>query len=351
MIGNGTEQKQEVRMLETKNHRQEIFKMRPRLQRKEASSVSFYEQLFPLIHEKIGLINSRGIFHYANLSLCELLEAPYPPGLIGQWIGDYLQSGFGVEFEAMIDLMKLAGRPIGPIQMEFLSKVGNIISCRVKLTPFEWEGLNLTHLAIEDITELKASQVELLMARFEVENSYSSIISGWAKTLELRDLETQGHCDRVTETMVRLALKMGFQLEETVQFRHGAMLHDIGKVGIPDSILLKPGPLTVDEWNVMKMHPVYAYELLKHIQYLQPALAIPYSHHEKWDGSGYPFGLSREQIPIEARMFSVVDVWDALTNPRPYRQAWNSEQVVSYIQEGAGSQFDPDVVSAFRNIA
>jgi HD-GYP domain-containing protein (c-di-GMP phosphodiesterase class II) len=143
---------------------------------------------------------------------------------------------------------------------------------------------------------------------------------------------------------------MGFSEESLTHVRRGSLLHDIGKMGIPDSILLKPGPLTEVEWVIMKMHPTHAVELLSPIEYLRPALDIPYCHHEKWDGSGYPRGLSGQQIPLAARIFAVVDVWDALRSDRPYRPAWPLERVREHVREGAGSHFDPAVVEAFESL-
>jgi HD-GYP domain-containing protein (c-di-GMP phosphodiesterase class II) len=143
---------------------------------------------------------------------------------------------------------------------------------------------------------------------------------------------------------------MGVEEADLVHIRRGALLHDIGKMGIPDSILLKPGPLTEDEWIIMRKHPVYALELLSPIAYLRPALDIPYAHHEKWDGTGYPRGLKETQIPLAARIFAVTDVWDALTSDRPYRPAWAPEQALAYIREQAGRHFDPAVVEAFLRV-
>ncbi len=146
---------------------------------------------------------------------------------------------------------------------------------------------------------------------------------------------------------MELAERMGLDSENLPHIRRGALLHDIGKMGVPDSILLKPGPLDKDEWKVMKQHPVYAYQWLSPISYLGPALQIPYYHHEKWDGSGYPNGLKGEQIPLPARIFAVADVWDALTSDRPYRSAWTENEADDYIREEAGKHFDPQVVDNF----
>ncbi len=185
---------------------------------------------------------------------------------------------------------------------------------------------------------------DLEQSNIELTRAYDATIQGWSRALDLRDNETEGHTQRVTELTMKICRLFGIAEEELVHVRMGALLHDIGKMGVPDNILLKPGPLTDDEWVIMKKHPVFAYELLSPINYLQKALDIPYCHHEKWDGSGYPRGLVGEEIPLAARIFSVVDVWDALTSDRPYRAAWSELKVIDYIRSLSGIQFDPQVV-------
>jgi len=181
----------------------------------------------------------------------------------------------------------------------------------------------------------------------ELTRAYDNTLLGWAHALELRDKETQGHTLRVTELTIQLARKMGYGNSELVHIRRGALLHDIGKMGIPDAILHKPGSLNDDEWAVMRRHPQYAYEMLSSISYLAPSLEIPRYHHEKWDGSGYPCQLKGEAIPLPARVFAVVDVWDALCSDRPYRSAWPRERVLSHIRAGVGTHFDPRVSESF----
>jgi HD-GYP domain-containing protein (c-di-GMP phosphodiesterase class II) len=187
---------------------------------------------------------------------------------------------------------------------------------------------------------LQSSHSELSLA-------YEKTLEGWASALELRDHETEGHTRRTTELTVRLARAMGINDSDIVHLYRGALLHDIGKMGVPDNIIRKPGPLTDEERASMRKHPLYAYDLLSPISYLRLALDIPYCHHEKWDGSGYPRGLKGEQIPLAARIFAVVDVWDALLSDRPYRKAWTREQVMKYFREQSGKQFAPDVVERF----
>jgi PAS domain S-box-containing protein len=188
----------------------------------------------------------------------------------------------------------------------------------------------------------------LQRANLELSLAYDATIEGWSHALDLRDQETEGHTRRVMETTLRLAEHVGgFTDGEMVHLRRGALLHDIGKMGIPDSILRKPGPLTEAEWAIMRRHPTYAYEMLAPIAYLRPALDIPYCHHEKWDGTGYPRGLKGEAIPLAARLFAVVDVWDALLSDRPYRRAWTREQTVAHIAALSGSHFEPRAAAAF----
>ena len=191
---------------------------------------------------------------------------------------------------------------------------------------------------------------DLQRSNIDLELAYDTTLEGWSRALDLRDKETEGHTQRVTDVTERLARSMGLSEVELLHMRRGGLLHDIGKMGIPDAILLKSGPLTSEEWTIMRRHPVYAYELLAPIAYLRPALDIPYCHHEKWDGTGYPRGLAGDRIPLAARIFAVVDVWDALRSDRPYRQAWPEEKVREYILSLAGTHFDPRVVQAFMEL-
>ncbi|CAM4126786.1 PAS domain S-box protein [Deinococcus marmoris] len=188
---------------------------------------------------------------------------------------------------------------------------------------------------------------ELERRNLELRLAYDETIEGWARALDLRDKETEGHSRRVTEMTVTLCERLGASPEQLVHVRRGALLHDIGKMGIRDAVLLKPGKLTDEEWVAMKRHPSSAVELLSPIKFLRPALDIPEYHHEKWDGSGYPLGLKGEAIPLMARAFAVVDVYDALTSDRPYRAAWTRERAIEHIQNGAGTHFDPAVVAIF----
>ena len=191
---------------------------------------------------------------------------------------------------------------------------------------------------------------DLRKTNMKLDLAYHATLEGWVHALDLRDDETEGHTQRVTQRTLKLAKAMGINGETLVHIRRGALLHDIGKLGIPDEILKKPGPLSDEEWNHMKKHPIYAQEMLSEIEFLHPAMEIPYCHHEKWDGSGYPRGLKGERIPLSARVFAVIDVWDALTSDRPYRDSWPEEEAVQYILEHAGTHFDPDVVETWTTV-
>ncbi|WP_188972578.1 PAS domain S-box protein [Deinococcus aerolatus] len=210
------------------------------------------------------------------------------------------------------------------------------------LTTFETLTSQAT-IAIDNawlFEKLEHSNLELRLA-------YDATIEGWARALDLRDKETEGHSRRVTEMTVELCQMLGFTPGQLIDVRRGALLHDMGKMGIPDAVLLKPGKLTDEEWVLMKKHPEYAVNLLSPIEFLRPALEIPQHHHEKWDGSGYPAGLAGEAIPLVARAFAVVDVYDALTSDRPYRKAWTREQTITHLQNSSGTHFDPEIVEVF----
>jgi HD-GYP domain-containing protein (c-di-GMP phosphodiesterase class II) len=201
--------------------------------------------------------------------------------------------------------------------------------------------------ASRDITERKLAEKALQNAHNNLQDAYERTIEGWVRALDLRDRETEGHTQRVSELTVKVGKTLGFSGDELVQIRRGALLHDMGKMAIPDEILQKPGPLNDSEWREMRRHPIYAYEMLSPISYLHGALEIPFCHHERWDGSGYPRGLKGEEIPLVARLFAIVDVWDALRSDRPYRKSLPPDEVVTYIRENSGILFDPKLVNVF----
>jgi len=221
---------------------------------------------------------------------------------------------------------------------DFISKPFDRFELRARLLGIT--RLNRYRKLIEERTNLHEAHTQLL-------DAYEATIEGWTRALDLRDKETEGHSRRVTELTEKLAEAYGLNTDELPHIRRGALLHDMGKIGIPDSILHKPGALTDEEWSIMRKHPQFVYDMLKSVEYLQPALDIPYCHHEKWDGSGYPRGLKGEEIPVAARLFAIADVWDALTSDRPYRAAWTKDAALEYIREQSGKHFDPHVVDLF----
>jgi len=224
---------------------------------------------------------------------------------------------------------------------DFISKPFDRYELRARLIGIT--RLNRYHKLVQERTKLQEAHSQLLGA-------YEATIEGWSRAMDLRDRETEGHSQRVAGLTVQMAMAMGMNPQELVHVRRGALLHDMGKLGVHDSILLKPDKLTDEEWILMRQHPQLAYNMLHPIEYLHPALDIPYCHHEKWDGSGYPRGLKGDEIPLAARLFAIVDVWDALTSDRPYRGAWTNENALAYIKEQSGKHFEPQIVDLFFSV-
>jgi PAS domain S-box-containing protein len=234
------------------------------------------------------------------------------------------------------------------ISKDHIEGVLELFNCDAIFPDLEWIQYYET-LAGQAAIAIENSQLfeGLQKTNLNLVNAYDATIEGWSKAMDLRDKETEGHTKRVTEMTVAIAKRFKFTEEQIIHLRRGALLHDIGKVGIPDSILLKPGILTPEERDIMQKHPIYAYDMLQSIDYLQPALEIPHLHHERWDGTGYPFGLKGTQIPLSARMFAIVDVYDALRSDRPYRPALSESETVKHIKNQSGKHFDPEVVKEF----
>jgi len=224
---------------------------------------------------------------------------------------------------------------------DFISKPFDRFELRARLIGIT--RINRYHKLLQEREKLQEAHTHLL-------DAYEATIEGWSHAMDLRDRETEGHSRRVTDLTVKMAREHGMSEDDLVYVRRGALLHDMGKLGIPDAILQKPDKLTDEEWKIMRMHPQFAYDMLSRVDYLKAALDIPYCHHEKWDGSGYPRGLKGEEIPVAARIFAVVDVWDALTSDRPYRPAWSREDTLAYIREQSGKHFDPQIVELFFKV-
>ncbi|MFH1446705.1 MAG: HD domain-containing phosphohydrolase, partial [Chloroflexota bacterium] len=253
-----------------------------------------------------------------------------------------------------IDLLEESTNSVILAPMKYEGQVFGVLQVQsYRLDAFKQEDIELLSAlaAVAAITIQNARLInEAQRSAGRLAVAYDATIEVWARALTLRDKEAEGSLQRVTEMTLRLARKMGVSDSEIEHMRRGALLHDVGKMGISDSILLKPGQLTEQEWQLMRRHPDFAYELLSSIAFLLPALDIPYCHHEKWDGSGYPRGLKGEDIPLAARIFAVVDVWDALLSDRPYRPAFSKDRALKYIKDQPGKHFDPQVVKAFLDM-
>jgi PAS domain S-box-containing protein len=301
--------------------------------------------LMDTIPDNIWFKDDKSRFLRVNKAEAKLLGSSDPAELLGKTDFDFFslehaQLAFDQENSilnggpAIInddEMLTYVNRPsewVSVTKLPLLDEKGNIIG---------------TFGLARDITERKYAEQEL-------QTAYDATLEGWATALELREKETANHSRNVVEMTLKLAGMFDFSEDELLHIKRGALLHDIGKMGIPDSILLKPGPLTDDEWTIMRMHPTFAFRLLSPIPYLKSALDIPYRHHERWNGAGYPSGQKGEEIPLPARIFAVVDVWDALSSNRPYRPAWPRESVISYLKDQSGVQFDPTVIGEFMKL-
>ena len=252
--------------------------------------------------------------------------------------------------KVVVDLRKLVSILYFPLLLKEKAIGAFIVGTTGETRQFAKSEIDLCYLLSFQVSLAVANAQlyeEAQHAIVELSQAYDATLAGWSRVLEMRDHETDEHTQRVAELTVALASKMGFPETELGIIRRGALLHDIGKMGIPDAILQKPDVLTETEWMIMQTHPELAYQFLSHIDYLVPAMDIPYCHHEKWDGTGYPRKLKGEEIPLSARVFAVVDVFDALTSNRPYRKAWTKEEALAYIQEQSGKHFFPEAVKAF----
>jgi response regulator RpfG family c-di-GMP phosphodiesterase len=227
---------------------------------------------------------------------------------------------------------------------------GRVIALEINRYPVRWNGM-VGQVVILHETGLEKRYENLQLAYKELSDAFDATLKSWANAIEVRCRKKFDHTQKSLELTLKLARKLGVSEEEMANISRGVWLHDIGEMMIPDNILCKVGALTQDEWEIMLSHPGWAYELLSSIPYLQPALDIPYCHHEKWDGSGYPRGLKGEEIPLSARIFAVADVWNALLSDRTYRRAWSIKTARAFMQEQAGKQFDPAIIKEFMEMS
>jgi PAS domain S-box-containing protein/putative nucleotidyltransferase with HDIG domain len=309
------------------------------LEKREA----YFRALIENSAEGIAVIDRQGIILYQSPALKQLMGYEAKES-IGQNVFDDLHPEDTPRLQRLLE--EGIRTPGAIIHFEYRARHADGTWRR-----FEAVGHNLLHEPfIQGVVINYRDITERTLAEERLAHAYDSTLEGWARALELRDKDTEGHTRRVTELAVKLARAMGLTEEQIVHLRRGAILHDIGKISVPDSILHKTAPLTEAEQAIIRKHPLHAYAMLSPIEYLRPALDIPYCHHEKWDGTGYPRGLKGEEIPLAARIFAVADVYDALTSDRPYRPAWTKEAVISYIRRQRGRHFDPQVVDAFLTL-
>ncbi len=307
-----------------------------------------FDRLFRFSPDGILIVRNDGCISMANPAILwmlgivdeRLLDSSFN---IFQFIDENDQETISSALEMVLNGLVPATR----LEATFKRKDGTSFFAELAIGAFSESNNPTAQVIVHDITDFRMAEEHSMQIHMDLEMSFTATINGWSRGLELRDRETPGHSARVTDKTIEIALKIGVSIEQIMHVRHGALLHDIGKMAIPDSILFKPGPLSVYERNVMEQHPSFAYNLLHNISYLKPALTIPYSHHEKFDGTGYPQKLKYDEIPIEARIFAIVDTWDSLSSDRPYRTAWPDEKVRQYIADDQGQQFDPSVVDIF----
>jgi PAS domain S-box-containing protein/putative nucleotidyltransferase with HDIG domain len=283
-------------------------------------------------------VDSRGIIVRINQQLTSLLGFA-PVEVIGKSIDILIPEANREAHRRQMEAywQSPTHRPMGTaLTLKARTREGETVPVDVSLNPIQNSGQPYVIVTIRDNSAIV--------------DAYEETLAGWSRAMDFRDKETENHTQRVTALSVMVARQMGLSVTAITHLRRGALLHDIGKMAVPDEILNKPGPLTDAEWVEMRKHPDYAYEMLYPIRFLRPALDIPYCHHERWDGSGYPRGLREQQIPIAARIFAVVDVWDAITADRPYRKAMSKAAAQQYILENAGKLFDPAVVKIFFEV-
>ncbi len=277
-----------------------------------------FERLIELSPDGVLLIGADGTIQMANPTIIRMLDMVEGTVLIGKKITWFVCDPHFKDFITFLDKVGAHPDSIYRTETSLVRMDGNALPVEISAGHCALQGQSAVQLIVRDITERKAAEEQIRRAHEDLTLACDTSLAGWSRALELRDRDTDGHSQRVTEMTLKLARFMAIPEEQLVHMRRGALLHDIGKMGIPDSILGKPGPLTEEEWAIMRKHPEYAYEMLSPIAYLRPALDIPHYHHERWDGTGYPCGLRGEEIPLAARIFAVVDVWDALCSDRPY---------------------------------
>lgn len=297
--------------------------------------------------DMISKHDSTGTFIYVSPA-CEAILGYKPNELIGTSVTPLVHPD---DAKQLLDLLSTPEWNDSTVTVDYRArhKNGEYIWIETTARPFfdEISERQEIQASSRNISERKESEAALQRAHADLQEAYDKTIEGWVRALDLRDRETEGHTQRVTEMAVKLAIAIECSEDEIIHIRRGALLHDMGKMGIPDEILQKPGPLTDAEWEIMRLHPELAHQMLSKIDYLKEAIIIPYYHHERWNGSGYPHKLKGTDIPLHARLFAVVDVWDALSSDRPYRKKMPQNEVIDYLKKESGKLFDPEIVENF----
>jgi len=320
-----------------------------------------YRKLFEYAPVGILLIAPTGHINDVNPAALHLLGSPTKEATCSLnifQVEPLARCGFTLNFRRCLETAERV-----EAECPYTSRWGRELFVHYYLEPFLGPRgeVSQVQVQLEDITSRKQAEAQAnrlhsennqLLQRMQAQNAAlvaanEATIEGWSRALEMRDKETKGHSERVTRLSLQLGRRVGLNAEQLVDLRRGVLLHDIGKMVTPDAILLKPGPLSEEEWKVMRQHPTYAYQMLHDIPFLEKALDIPWAHHENYDGTGYPRGLKGDDIPFGARIFALVDVWDALTSDRPYRPAWSPEQALEFIVSQSGKRFDPHLTAVF----
>ena len=300
--------------------------------------------------DMISKHDTKGTFLYVSPA-CKIILGYEPKELRGTSVAPLVHPD---DAKRLVDLLAAPKKKDETVTVDYraLHKNGEYIWIETTARLFfdEMSGQEEIQASSRNINERKEAEAALKRAHASLQEAYEKTIEGWVRALDLRDKETEGHTQRVTDMAVNLAKAIGCSEDEIIHIRRGALLHDMGKMGIPDEILQKPGPLTELEWEIMRRHPELAYQMLSRIEYLKEAIIIPYYHHERWDGSGYPHKLKGEDIPLHARLFAVVDVWDALSSDRPYRKKLPQNEVMEYLKNESGKLFDPEIVEKFLSL-
>lgn len=312
---------------------------------------SLFEQSFTSFPYGLLFVSENGTILLANPTTIRVLSGDDETDpVIGVSIFKFLAPEHIDEWRFLLPRLTSCESHGTSIDVSLMKGDGSTFLALATIGHMMWNGRPTAQIVIQDITEQRKTEEARERSYNDLTLAYDATLAGMVRILDLRHKEADGHTYRVTEMAVRLARALGIRGDELVHIRRGALLHDIGKMAIPDNILFKTNALTEDEWALIRKHPEFAYEWLSPITFLRSSLDIPYSHHEKWDGTGYPRRLKAEDIPLAARIFSVVDVWDSLRTPRPYRAAWSDEKVRSHIRLLAGTHFQPDIVEVFLTL-